>query len=446
MDVRKFHNDIKKNMLSTYIKKMPKSKVKVLDLGCGRGGDIHKWMDAGVYSVVGLDTDYQAVAEAKKRFQEAKTKRPRATAMDFICLDLLAHNTPTDLISELKRLYGSTNWFEFQLVSMHFSLQYFVDDDKELVRILKFISQRLAPGGYFYGTCPREDKIVDLLDGKDAYQSEILKINKTRDSAILFNVDLGANSYFETFGVSEEYLVNMPHFTKLCKSVGLELVRIQNFDELSPLKAGPGKEFSDLYCTWAFVKPKQVCFFPLLNQVVFSRLEISSNHVPMVSKPHEAQRIQNAIRSYLAKQGCPAGGLSVIDMCACVGCDTIHLSQTFKAVLSIEKDEPTFGKLVNNIREYKLKNVHSLNADCMQYLHLYNDPNTVLYFDPPWLRVDNRNITVNGEPIAQVVANILRQFKYKYVVLKLPRTYPIQADSMTIITNKIGLYFFAGEA
>ncbi len=82
----------------------------------------------------------------------------------------------------------------------------------------------------------------------------------------------------------------------------------------------------------------------------------------------------------------------------------------------------------------------------MQYLHLYNDPNTVLYFDPPWLRVDNRNITVNGEPIAQVVANILRQFKYKYVVLKLPRTYPIQADSMTIITNKIGLYFFAGEA
>lgn len=449
MDVRKFHNDIKRNMLSEYMKKIKKGRarrsrpIQLLDLACGRGGDIHKWMDMGVDRVVAIDTDHEAIAEARARLRDTLARSKRTTSVDFICLDILAQNTPMDLISELKRIYGATNWFEFELVSMHFSLQYFVEDDKELLRILKFISQRIAPGGYFYGTCPREDKILALLGGSDEYKSEILKINKTRDSGILFNVDLGANSYFEKFGVSEEYLVNIPHFTKLCQSAGLELVRVQNFEELSPLQPGPEKEFSDLYCTWAFVKPRQVSFFPAIGRVLFSQLEIGETHVPMVSKPHEAMRIQNSIKSFFGKEGMNTTNLNIIDMCSCVGCDTIHFSQKFKSVLSIEKDENTFKKLSNNIQEYGLKNVHTLNADCLQYLHLYDDPATVLYFDPPWLRVDNPRIMLNGEPIEQVVRNILQQFKYKFIILKLPRTYAIQADTMSVITKKIGLYFFS---
>lgn len=446
MEVRKFHNSIKKSMLSEYSKKVrtgKKQSVHLLDLGCGRGGDLHKWINAKIDRVIGLDADHEAIAEANERL--SAIKKGSNTSIEFICLDVLAQNTPHDLVTELKRIYGSTSWFQFDLVSMHFSLQYFVDNPTELLRILKFIAERMSPGGYFYGTSPRKDKILELLASSDSYESDILKINTTRDSAILFDVDLGRNSYFDKFGTSEEYLVNMDHFAAHCSSVGLELVRIQNFEELSSLPPGPEKEFSDLYCTWAFRKPEQFSFFPLVGRVRLSKLEIDRQHIPMVSKPHEAQRIQNSIRVFFSKRDVPRNSLSLIDMCACVGCDTIHFSPNFKSVLAIEKDSSTFKKLENNVKQYGLKNVHLLNENSTNYLHLYSDPQTVLYFDPPWLSVDNRSITLNGEPFGQMINNILKQFNYKFIVAKLPRAYPIQADHVASITKKISLFFFVKE-
>ena len=39
----------------------------LLDLACGRGGDIWKWIDADVQSVLGVDISEHEVAECRRR-------------------------------------------------------------------------------------------------------------------------------------------------------------------------------------------------------------------------------------------------------------------------------------------------------------------------------------------------------------------------------------------
>lgn len=43
---------------------------RLLDLGCGRGGDIDKWWRAGVKEVVGVDLSDKELEEARKRVGE----------------------------------------------------------------------------------------------------------------------------------------------------------------------------------------------------------------------------------------------------------------------------------------------------------------------------------------------------------------------------------------
>jgi len=51
---RKFHNHIKK----TLIEKYNSPGASLLDLGCGKGGDLHKWQKAKIKNVLALDTSY----------------------------------------------------------------------------------------------------------------------------------------------------------------------------------------------------------------------------------------------------------------------------------------------------------------------------------------------------------------------------------------------------
>ena len=46
-----------------------------MDLACGRGGDILKWMDAGVKSAHGLDISTEEVKQARARFVAHKKRK-----------------------------------------------------------------------------------------------------------------------------------------------------------------------------------------------------------------------------------------------------------------------------------------------------------------------------------------------------------------------------------
>ena len=52
-----------------------------MELGCGRGGDISKWRDAGVRRVVALDLSAEQLEEARRRAQSGGGSRATAVIL-----------------------------------------------------------------------------------------------------------------------------------------------------------------------------------------------------------------------------------------------------------------------------------------------------------------------------------------------------------------------------
>lgn len=120
--MRRTNNDIKREFLNRWVK--PGSKV--LDAGCGQGGDIHKWHALNV-DYTGFDPNPLAIDEARRR----------AYRMDWEVLPKFLVGLIIDAPDE-----------QFDVVCYNFSFQYQDPSGyKEIVR-------RLKPGGLLLGIVP----------------------------------------------------------------------------------------------------------------------------------------------------------------------------------------------------------------------------------------------------------------------------------------------------
>ena len=136
----------------------------LLDLACGRGGDIQKWFDCNIGFVKGIDLSPGEVAEARQRYQETRRKRPgAATVCEFA-------DTPTLGLQEWKdeRLYDS--------VTCMFALHYFFVTETALRQFLRNVAANLKPGGYFIGTVPDGKRVNECIRSSKVFSSPMLRI------------------------------------------------------------------------------------------------------------------------------------------------------------------------------------------------------------------------------------------------------------------------------
>ena len=64
-DLARFHNWVKRQLLRFNCR-----AGSVLDLGCGRGGDLHKFQAAQVRYVLGIDISAASIEQARTRYRE----------------------------------------------------------------------------------------------------------------------------------------------------------------------------------------------------------------------------------------------------------------------------------------------------------------------------------------------------------------------------------------
>ncbi|KAL4442986.1 hypothetical protein ABPG77_008477 [Micractinium sp. CCAP 211/92] len=136
--LKKFHNTIKRQLINRFAT----GADSLLDFACGRGGDIWKWIDAGITKVMGVDLSPGEIDEAKKRFAEAQAKRPNQQ-LDYQFVD-----TPS---------LGLEEWREpaqYDVVTCMFAIHYFFVSEAALKQFLHNVSINLKDGGYFIGTVP----------------------------------------------------------------------------------------------------------------------------------------------------------------------------------------------------------------------------------------------------------------------------------------------------
>lgn len=244
--LQQFHNKIVKQT-TLFEKVIPfikreHSRVHLLDLATGKGGDLHKWMEQKLSDVVGIDivsdNIYNALDGACVRRQQ--TSRQSATKIHFLVGDVsknIRSGEAFEKDSRSKKLYSKL-WKQpsfpryhyeekrFDVVTMMFALHYMFKSEKMLQGFIQNLVQNLKPGGIFMGACLdgvkvfealRSKSIGESIRGVDAQQRILWKLKK-QFSHEQFSADkssLGAQISVFMPSINKEIVEYLVHFDYL---------------------------------------------------------------------------------------------------------------------------------------------------------------------------------------------------------------------------------------
>ncbi|XP_032530050.2 mRNA cap guanine-N7 methyltransferase [Danaus plexippus] len=228
--LRNFNNWVKSVLIQEYSDKVREKNylrsLRVLDICCGKGGDLSKWQKARADHVVFADIAEVSVQQCKERYDEIHRRFGRLFTAEFIAADCSRET--------LRDKYKDPS-IKYDVVSCQFGLHYSFESLKQARRMLLNISECLKPGGYFFGTIPDAYEIVSRCKKSpdNSFENRICNIKLMFDSEKDGFPLFGAKYDFHLEGVVDcpEFLVYFDMFTKLALECGLELVYKAGFSD-----------------------------------------------------------------------------------------------------------------------------------------------------------------------------------------------------------------------
>ncbi|EIW60733.1 mRNA (guanine-N7)-methyltransferase [Trametes versicolor FP-101664 SS1] len=203
---------------------------RVLELGCGKGGDLNKWAKANVAEYVGLDIAAVSIDQAKQRHMTSKGARFVA---EFFALDCYSHV----LSDVLPPMLLAT---PFDVVSMQFCMHYAFESERKARIMLRNVASWLRPGGVFVGTIPNAKQLMEQLDElpEDAaaedltWGNNVYKIRfEQRDPRPMF----GHRYWFylqDAVDDVPEYVVHWDNFVQMAAEFGLHQIYKGEFHDV----------------------------------------------------------------------------------------------------------------------------------------------------------------------------------------------------------------------
>ena len=228
--LRAFNNWIKAVLINRYIAALPAPAhgFNVLDLGCGKGGDLSKWSLHRVAQFVGLDIAEQSIQDARKRYQTMRKRFPPQFHARFHTFDAFG----TSIGACPDPLLAAPG--QFHLVSTQFCYHYAFQSKSRAITSLDNIAKALKPGGVWIATMPDANWIVrraqqlnpdgDLSFGNAVYQIRLSHLQPWLKYGHAYTFTLT-----DAIDACDEYLVNFAVLTDLAKQVGLRLVECVPF-------------------------------------------------------------------------------------------------------------------------------------------------------------------------------------------------------------------------
>lgn len=266
--LRNFNNWVKSVLIKHFCGQTHAKEV--LDLACGKGGDLPKWKRTMVKELVGVDIAEVSVEEAKKRYEET---RPRFSA-SYHVLD--AFHKDWSSIIPVDRT--------FELISCQFAFHYCFESEESARHSLKMISQHLRVGGIFFGTIPNFSAIRRKFGAKEERKISNSIYSLRLDEGAELIPSYGQRYFFaldEAIDDCPEYFIPFPMLECLAEEFGLEscmeepfqsfflrfsedpahrdlLTRMNIIDRNDQLCLTPDEmEAAELYMAFAFRKTKQ---------------------------------------------------------------------------------------------------------------------------------------------------------------------------------------------
>ncbi|XP_017859118.1 PREDICTED: mRNA cap guanine-N7 methyltransferase [Drosophila arizonae] len=234
--MRNFNNWIKSQLINEYMDLIKQQKrvgdaLRVLDMCCGKGGDLLKWEKASISHLICTDIAEVSVEQCQQRYQdilhraEASKFAHKFTAEFFACDSTMVR---------LRERYKDAS-LQLNLVSCQFAFHYCFESLQQADCMIRNAAECLQPGGYFIATFPDAYEIMKRLReaGPDArgFGNDVYSIEFECNTKVL--PLFGAKYRFHLEGVVDcpEFLVHFPTLVKLARRHGLQLVRRSSFAE-----------------------------------------------------------------------------------------------------------------------------------------------------------------------------------------------------------------------
>ena len=182
--LQKFHNYIKSHILIgnaiTYCKDVM-GYCYLLDMTCGKAGDLNKWVQYKADRCLGLDL-YESNIETARDSAVNRYEKYKGSGRGLIPMDFLVGDTSkrykTNIEEAIKdekyrQRYNELmkdyyNEKKFNVVSFMFSIHYFFRDMNTLDTLLNNINDHISEGGILIGCCFDGNRILkELIEYKD---------------------------------------------------------------------------------------------------------------------------------------------------------------------------------------------------------------------------------------------------------------------------------------
>lgn len=158
INYRKFHNKVK-----NYLINFPDENNRkfLLDLGCGKGGDIMKWINAGYTDVLAIDNSHTHLY-GPNGFAERYEKVKNKINITFVWGDVTKSLKECGLNEQENDKLKPWLKTKFDIVSCQFAIHYFLNDKITWTIFMKNVQTHIKNGGYFVGTYLNAHNLKEL--------------------------------------------------------------------------------------------------------------------------------------------------------------------------------------------------------------------------------------------------------------------------------------------
>lgn len=238
--LRTFNNFIKSCLIHNTYKLLGCENICVLDLCCGKGGDVDKFFQKSAKLYVGVDMAATALKIAKQRIEKIKKEKNKKNNCKCFLIeeDLSKSNNLNEKIPK---------YIKFDIVSCQMALHYHFGNEENLVTFMNNVDFRLNENGYFICTIIDDNVIVKRLrenkekTGELAFGNKFYSVKFSQDKFSLkepYGIKYGffledsidKRNMDGSINYIEEYLIMFENFKRICKEkYNLHLVEKCNF-------------------------------------------------------------------------------------------------------------------------------------------------------------------------------------------------------------------------
>jgi SAM-dependent methyltransferase len=160
--IRKFNNHVKQALFNKFLF----DGKLIVDLGCGKGQDLFKYIRMKAKNVLMIDSNENNLCEViarKYNFCDSKAFDKDTMGIFVQNLDLTQNYLENLVKIETCGIPFAAN--QAHLVVCNFAIHYLIDDERQIDNLVNMVDALLAPGGRFIFTCLDGEKIFNLLKG-----------------------------------------------------------------------------------------------------------------------------------------------------------------------------------------------------------------------------------------------------------------------------------------